>query len=381
MKQNKGPSTSVLTEGEASHDESSHVARVPRDPSISALTETTGEASQDESSTHEVSELQQEVYINHAHPHAPTPVYTNMYMPYIEGLKMDCMVNDTLYHRFPKWKLKCENILECELAGLPKCQKCKKVIAWSSDFGMDQYVSWGLSKKDMNLDAIWERFEDFCKPQSKEVNALFDLLTSYCQGNKSVDKWYNTVQAQVNLAKYLPKTAKLLHCNIFLFFLHDEDFVLRAITEGSINLDRFPASRVHQLAKKFESSKATMQHIKHVACDLQATQINLMQHQRTELPTNRHNKKRRPTGRPKQYKATENTAANKVKKSYDNKKPQEATDYYKKYGDSIHAQGFQCPAKKYQCKVCNKYSHFSSPCYQKKPQVHHKNSCRNPKAH
>ena len=47
----------------------------------------------------------------------------------------------------------------------------------------------------------------------------------------------------------------------------------------------------------------------------------------------------------------------------------------------MHTQGFQCPAKKYQCKVCNKYGHFSSLIYQKKTQVHHKNSCRNPKVH
>ena len=39
------------------------------------------------------------------------------------------------------------------------------------------------------------------------------------------------------------------------------------------------------------------------------------------------------------------------------------------------------PVKKYQCKVCNKYGHFSSLCYQKKTQVHHKNSSRNPKVH
>ena len=30
---------------------------------------------------------------------------------------------------------------------LPECQKCKKVIMWSGDFGMDQYVSWGYPKK------------------------------------------------------------------------------------------------------------------------------------------------------------------------------------------------------------------------------------------
>ena len=170
-------------------------------------------------STHEESEPEQEVYINHNHPNAPQPVYTNMYMPYIEGPKMDWTVNDALYHRFLKWKLKCENILECELTALPEHWKCEKVIAWSSDFVMDHYVSWGLSKEDRNLDTIWERFEDFCKLQSNEVYAQFDLLTSFLQGNKSINEWYNTVQVQVNLVKYPPETAKILHCDIFWFFL------------------------------------------------------------------------------------------------------------------------------------------------------------------
>ena len=98
-----------------------------------------------------------------------------MYIPYIEGPKMNWVVNNALYHRFLKWKLKCKNFLECELTALPEHQKCKKVITWSGDFGMDQYVSWGLSKEEMNLDIIWERFEDFFKLQSNMVRAWFDL--------------------------------------------------------------------------------------------------------------------------------------------------------------------------------------------------------------
>ena len=87
-----------------------HAVKQNKGPSTSALTETDREDSQDESSTHEESEPEQEIYINHTHPHTPQPVYTNMYMPYIEGPKMDWMVNDAVYHRFLKWKLKCENI-------------------------------------------------------------------------------------------------------------------------------------------------------------------------------------------------------------------------------------------------------------------------------
>ena len=168
----------------------------------------------------------------------------------------------------------------------------------------------GLSKDEMNLDTIWERFEDFCKLQSNEVWIWCDLLTSFHQGNKSVDEWYNAVQVQVTLAKYPPETVKILHWDYFWFLLHNEDFVSRTITEGSVDLDRFPASRVWQLAKIFKSSKATVHHIKQVAGDLQATQINLMRHQRTELPTDRHNKERRPTGKQKPYKTPESQATN-----------------------------------------------------------------------
>ena len=84
-----------------------HAVRMTKGPSTSVLTETEQEASDDETSAHEESEPEQEVSINHPHPNALQPVYTNMYMLYIEGLKMDWMVNDALYQRFLKWKLKC----------------------------------------------------------------------------------------------------------------------------------------------------------------------------------------------------------------------------------------------------------------------------------
>ena len=76
-----------------------------------------------------------------------------------------------------------------------------------------------------------------------------------------MDKWYNAVQVQVNLAKYLPETAKILHRDIFWFFMKDEEFVTKTINEGNVAIQKFPASKVLQLAKKMESSKATAKHI------------------------------------------------------------------------------------------------------------------------
>ena len=50
-----------------------------------------------------------------------------------------------------------------------------------------------------------------------------------------------------------------------------------------------------------------------------------------------------------------------------------------KCGDTAHWEGFTCPAKKYQCKVCHKFRHFTSQCFQKKHYPQHR--FRHPKAH
>ena len=99
-------------------------------------------------------ESENEVSFHPSRSQAPTQVLQNMFMPYIEGQKMDWTVNNSLYHRFLKWRLKCENILECKLVALPEPQQCKKVITWSGDFGMDKYMSWSLTKEELKLDTI-----------------------------------------------------------------------------------------------------------------------------------------------------------------------------------------------------------------------------------
>ena len=50
-----------------------------------------------------------------------------------------------------------------------------------------------------------------------------------------------------------------------------------------------------------------------------------------------------------------------------------------KCGDTAHWEGVTCPAKKYQCKVCHKFGHFTSQCFQKKQ--YHQQKYRQPKVH
>ena len=43
-----------------------------------------------------------------------------------------------------------------------------------------------------------------------------------------------------------------------------------------------------------------------------------------------------------------------------------------KCGNTTHCQEFTFPAKKYQCKVCHKFGHFTSQCFQKKQYLQHR---------
>ena len=50
-------------------------------------------------------------------------------------------------------------------------------------------------------------------------------------------------------------------------------------------------------------------------------------------------------------------------------------------GDSAHLEGFQCPAKRYQCKTCHKFGHFTSLCFMKNQQKQAYHKPHKPKVH
>ena len=300
---------------------------------------------------------------------------------------MNWTVDDSLYKRFIKWKIKCENILDCELAMLSEARKCKKVLAWSGDFGIDQYImgSWDLTPEETCLETIWQKFEGFCKPQTNKIRARFDLLTSFRQGDWSVDEWYNAVQSQINLAKYPQETARILQRDILWFFLKDEEFVSRTINNSNIHLDKFPASKVRQLAKKLESSKSTAKHIKQVSNETQATHVNLLRHQCTELSPNKYQRKQRkfkPRSNNHKYQQGERKTE-RLPQEYEKFKQEHNNQEERchKCGDTPHIEGFRCPKSRHQCKYCSKIGHFSHLCFKKKQANTYKKGPRNPNAY
>ena len=107
-------------------------------------------------------------------------------------------------------------------------------------------------------------------------------------------------------------------------------------------------------------------------------QISLMKHQCTDLPANKHKKKSFVKPRPPSHKNDTSDRQSHYKKSFDARNVYKHKDRCQKCGDSNHNEGFQCPAKEFQCKSCDRYGHFTGLYYQKK---HASFKSRKPKAH
>ena len=111
-----------------------------------------------------------------------------------------------------------------------------------------------------------------------------------CQASEKVIGQLMTGTMQFMLKCLLPSTHQKLECLALRYFLvlpKRWGVLSKTINDSNIDLERFPASKVRQLSKKMESSKSTTRHIKQVASDSQVTQVNLMMHQRTDLPPSR----------------------------------------------------------------------------------------------
>ena len=106
-----------------------------------------------------------------------------------------------------------------------------------------------------------------------------------------------------------------------------------------------------------------------------------MRHQCIDLQPSKHKKKSSFKSRPPSHKrfSSEHNQHQvpPYKKKFDPKQAHTRKDKCSKYGDSKHVESFKCPAKKIQCKMCNKYGHFTSLCYKKLVSF----KSRTPKAH
>ena len=85
---------------------------------------------------------------------------------FIDSPVMHWSVDDSLYSRFKKWKLKCENTLEVELAIfiLLDARKCNTLSRCSGDQELKMYEAWCLDCTDISKEMLSTKWEEIYKP-------------------------------------------------------------------------------------------------------------------------------------------------------------------------------------------------------------------------
>ena len=114
--------------------------------------------------------------------------------------------------------------------------------------------------------------------------------------------------------------------------------------------------------------------------------MNILRHQRTELPPSKFQRKQR-----KSFKSRQAIHKYQHEDKQDERVPQahrifkqvhaSQEDRCNKCGNTPHMEGFRCPASTHQCKYCHNLGNFSHLCLKKKQESGYKRISRNSKAH
>ena len=125
-----------------------------------------------------------------------------------------------------------------------------------------------------------------------QMKCVLGLIFSQASG-KEASQWMSGIMLSRPRFLWLstPWECQDTSEGIFWFFLKDKEFVSKTINDSTIDLDKFPTVKFRKLAKKIEF-RANCQAIKQVASDPHVAQINLMQHQHTDLQASKHKKKK-----------------------------------------------------------------------------------------
>ena len=109
----------------------------------------------------------------------------------------------------------------------------------------------------------------------------------------------------------------------------------------------FQRVKFTNLQKRWESSKATAKHIRQVAGDLPVAQIQLMQHQCTQLPTGNYSRRKQNSTSSQKPQNCKTPEVPTLQKPLDIQRLDAHSDKCNRCGDTLHVKGFQCPARKF----------------------------------
>lgn len=239
---------------------------------------------------------------------------------YDKGPMMDWTDNEGLYRRFKVWKQRVELIFAGPLVKVEEEIKCKYLLLWAGERGLDIFNSWALDTDQCKeLKNYFDKYEEYVRPQSNELIAGWEL---HClkQGTLSLEEFITRVRTLVIEAGY-PSKERFVRDH--LVFGMNSDRIRKECLKIGNNLT---LDQVIKLSKTEESATRQM---KRMTLSSEAEVNPIM---------------RKPSSK------------------------KNSTSKQKKCQNCLleHFQGAECPAKKSKCFICRQVGHYSRACKKKR---------------
>ena len=119
-----------------------------------------------------------------------------------EPPKIDWTPGPDLTQRLERFRQKCELLFEGPLKARTNEQRCKYLLLWTGDYGLDLYNTWNLNAdqtKDIN--EYWQRFEEHVKPQSNHLLNRF-YLRALNQNGRPLDDFLTEARLLIQNSGY-----------------------------------------------------------------------------------------------------------------------------------------------------------------------------------
>ncbi|EDO26620.1 predicted protein, partial [Nematostella vectensis] len=180
-----------------------------------------------------------------------------------ETPKIDWTKSLDIEMKFKRFRQKCELLFDGPLKQRSEEQKCRYLLFWTGDYGLDLFNTWNLSTEQANkLAEYWKRFEEHVKPQSNHLLNRF-YLRSLKQNNRPLDEFLTEAKLLIQNSGFPTDLHDELMRNSLVFGADSDAVRKKCIAEiNSLSFKRAReiahtevATRLQMNARKLESNE------------------------------------------------------------------------------------------------------------------------------
>ncbi|XP_064629350.1 uncharacterized protein K02A2.6-like [Lineus longissimus] len=150
-----------------------------------------------------------------------------------QGPTIDWDCGPELYSRYRKWRQKCQMIFDGPLQDTAEAVKCKYLLIWAGDRGLDLFNSWGLTADEQKLlENYWKKFEEFVNPHANYLVHRFKLRRTI-QNDRPFEEFLTELRLLVADCGYTGDTKAEMLRDSIVFGVREEKVRSKCIEKGN----------------------------------------------------------------------------------------------------------------------------------------------------